>query len=246
MEADRPAGGRDPIKVATDLGQIWFWGRDRGKPLVLMITGAMAPADVWAGEFDELDYLRVHLPGNHCPPLAETSIAAFARSIDQALAMNFSGRPVFVAGISMGALVGLAMRSPELRGALLIEPPLRTRHLWSVQRMPMEAGLTEQDLLLLKNVLGVSKAGSEPRDYTHLLAGLRVRTTVVVGSEPLLPKRKVARVPSVVDDDDRALLAAHPLVRIVLVEGAGHAVHAEGFVPVTRLMFAEATAALLG
>ena len=69
------------FEVGTSLGPLWFWGRDTGRPILLVISGAFAVADFfWKIQelFPAADVLRTHLPGNHCPHLSQTSIRAFA------------------------------------------------------------------------------------------------------------------------------------------------------------------------
>ena len=45
----------DRFEIATSLGEVWLWGRDTGKPVVLVITGAFA-------EFYVYDHLQLALP----------------------------------------------------------------------------------------------------------------------------------------------------------------------------------------
>jgi hypothetical protein len=72
------------------------------------------------------------------------------------------------------------------------------------------------------NVFGVAPDRSEPRDYRPLLDGLAVPTWVLFGSEMLYPQRPFTEAPSLLDEPERALLAAHPQISIRLIEGIGH------------------------
>lgn len=231
------------IEVETAHGPIWFWGEDHGQPLVLLLTGLHASENTWRlrKAFRGVDYLRVHLPGNHCPAVDEVSIEAYARALDAALAIRFPGRAVMPVGLSAGALVALTMRSPGIRRLLLIEPPLRSHDLWPLQRaLEPTQGYTAHELEQLWRLFGVGRDQICPRDYAGLLAGLATPAHVILGDEPLLPKRDLGRFPSLVDDESRRLLAAHPLVTQTTVCNGGHAVQREAFVGCVQIMVRQA------
>jgi hypothetical protein len=69
----------------------------------------------------------------------------------------------------------------------------------------------------------------ENRDYRHLLDEITVPTDVIVGQLPLLPRRSTEIWPSFTSADDRAALAANPLV--TLHEGPAGTGHSYGSVP---------------
>ena len=71
-------------------------------------------------------------------------------------------------------------------------------------------------------MLGVDEHRQEDRDYRHLLAGLRVPAHVFLGQEPLGEPRAFTEMPSLVDAQDRAALAAHPLVTLTVAPGGHH------------------------
>lgn len=218
------------IEVETEEGPIWFWGEDRGLPLVLVVTGFRSGAEVWSpiARPVGLDYLRVHLPGNHAPPLREVSVAAYSRALDAALASRFAGRPLMVAGLSVGALVALGLRRPELRRLLLLEPPLRTHALWPLRAvLNPSQGASEIELAQLWSLFGIAPRLTQGRDYRGLLNELSVPTRVLLGDLPLLPPRDLGRLPSLVDEESRAALDAHPLVRVSRVVGGGHGIQFE-------------------
>src|SRR5436309_7121331 len=94
------------FEIGTPLGEVWMWGRDTGKPVALVITGAFAEFHI----YDRLqlvlpgfDVLRTHLPGNHCPPLVATSIGAMAAALTEAVNARFPGRALLIVGFSTGA-----------------------------------------------------------------------------------------------------------------------------------------------
>jgi pimeloyl-ACP methyl ester carboxylesterase len=227
------------IEVETTWGPVWFDGEDRGLPLVMVLFGYREVEDAWrpAGLQPTIDYLRVHLPGNHCPELREPSLEAFSGALDEALTTRFPGRPTFVIGLSLGALVALSLRFDGVRRLMLIEPPLRTHDLWPVANWDADASRYEARLLW--NVLGVGKRRLEPRDYTPLLAELKVPARVFVAGEPLLPRRSVTRLPSFVDEPSRAALVATPGMHLTTVMGTGHALPHHALKVISPIIAAE-------
>jgi pimeloyl-ACP methyl ester carboxylesterase len=232
------------IEVETERGPIWFWGEDRGLPVVLVVTGFRASADTWEPRTFQpvgFDFLRTHLPGNHCPPLDEISVEAYADALEAALASRFPGRPLLVVGQSAGALVALALRSPEIRRLVLLEPPLRSDDLWPLnEALDPAQGLSDYELSQLSALFGVGAACVVGMDYRPLLDGLTVPTRVLLGDAPLLPRRPLPRWPSLVDDDSRAALKANPLVRRTVVAGAGHGVQMEALQACVEVVVEEA------
>ncbi len=210
-------------QIETPLGPVVFHGRDAGRPVMLFILGAFA-------ERDQLDHVqalipgvdvwRVHLPGNHCPPLAATPVGAFGSAISHALKETAAGRQVAVIGLSAGALVALALDQALIRRMLLVDPPLHPTLVWPFEwfRGAMPAGGED----FVRRLFGVTAEATEPRDYRGLLERLTKPALVLVGSVALEPQRQLDRWPSLVDEDSRRLLAAHPLVDLQVIEGAGH------------------------
>jgi hypothetical protein len=211
------------FEVETPFGPVWLWGRDTGRPLVIVATGAFAES--WV--FDRLqltlpavDVVRFHLPSNHCPALTPNNLGTISRGLTTALETLFPNRPTAIFGLSTGALVALAAKAPQVRRLVLAEPFLRTAHVWPLHDLP---GIAKDDAQrdLLWNVLGVAEGRVEDRDYRHLLDRLSVPTVALVGRIPLGDRRAVTPMPSLVDEADRSLLRAHPMVRVFELEG-GH------------------------
>lgn len=228
------------FEIATSLGEVWMWGRDTGKPIALVITGAFADADIYTRlqlVLPQFDVLRTHLPGNHSPPVADTSIGVMAAAISQAMTSRFGGRPLVILGISAGALVAMAVATPGLKALLLVEPFLRTLHVWPFRGMVGEYRSPGQQDFLWK-VLGVREGEAEERDYRHLARGLKVPGQVLLGGVPLMPKRTLPNLPSFVDEADRATLRAQPLLKVTEVPDAGHNVAAQNL-PAFRALLAE-------
>jgi len=222
---------------ATPLGEVWTWsepdalavqGSGGERPLVLFVNGAFSIARPRSfelpGLLPEAVVMNAHLPANHCPAIIGASVGAYAAAYDAAL--DQIGRPAIVIGASIGALVALGMRSPLIEGRVLCEPVLRTDNLWCLvpdfrRRLgesPDDAGLAD----FLWTVFGISATEHVNRDYRHLLERLDGPAYAVFGGEPLLPPRPFTELPSLVDEPERDLLRAHPLVRTEVIETVGH------------------------
>jgi pimeloyl-ACP methyl ester carboxylesterase len=211
------------IEVETPLGPVWLFGRDQGRPVHLILSGAFAASDYLeraAHHFPGVDVLRAHLPGNHCPPLAAISVGAFAAAYSAALRSRFAGRPVVATGVSVGGLVALGLKTPELRRLVVVEPPLQPHRAWPFRLFREQTPPGGE--AFVRNVVGVDASGSEPRDYTPLLEGLTTPTLALLGDVALGEPRPFDEMPSLVDDDSRRRLAAHPLVEVRAVPGVGH------------------------
>lgn len=223
-----PANVEQRFEVETPFGPVWLWGRDTGRPLVVVATGAFAESWVYDRlqlTLPAVDVVRFHLPSNHCPPLAPNNLGTISRGLTTALETLFPNRPTAIFGLSTGALVALAVTAPQVRRLVLVEPFLRTAHAWPLHDLPRIAR-DEAQRELLWNVLGVAEGKVEARDYRHLLDRLSVPTVALVGRTPLGERRRVPAMPSLVDEVDRALLRTHPLVHVFELEG-GHDVATE-------------------
>lgn len=223
------------FEVETSLGPVWLWGRDTGRPILLVITGAFAAADLFwrmQAHFPTADILRVHLPGNHCPELAETSVRAFAAAIDEALAARWPDRPVMALGLSVGGLVALALRSPMVRRLVVVEPVLLTDGVWPLELFRTQAPPGGETFV--RNIFGVGPDGTEPRDHSWVLDGLIVPTLALIGDEPLGAPRNFDRMPTLVSPEALARLAAHPRVEVEMVPGAGHNIPRDAEMPLHR------------
>jgi pimeloyl-ACP methyl ester carboxylesterase len=216
----------------TPLGEVWLWGEadafEGTKPLIFAVLGAFNIETRWPDVIPEhlqgVSVVTAQLPGNHCPHLLTHSVGVYAAAYGQVLARL--GRPAIVVGNSIGALVAMAMRAPNIRAILALEPPLHTAKLWplvaSFRRKladhPDDARLAE----FIWNVFGISAATVEDRDYSDLVARVSTPTIVLAGEEPLLPHRDLRILPSLLDDADRQVLRSHPRMQIWQVPGVGH------------------------
>src|SRR5689334_17528325 len=206
------------------------WGSAR--PGVLVITGA------WADASDMIHLHRVldpegwdaavmRLPGNETPVLAETSIAAWAAAVDELIGTVLSGRVVVPLGLSIGALVALALRAPEVKRIVALEPPLVMSKLWPM-RETLQQGWRRypRSHSFLAAVFGVvGEEATEERTWFHLFDGAPP-VDVVLGGVPLMPPRELARYPSFVDEPERQWLTRRANVRTSVILGVVHNIHA--------------------
>lgn len=217
------------FQIPTALGQVHLRGRDTGRPILIIITGAYSEAREYhdaQAKFPTLDVLRAQLPGNHCPPLLTTSVGAWCAAYSEALQAGFPDRPTVAVGASTGALIALGLRAPGVRRIVAVEPPLLTAGAWPLRELAQRA--PADGATFLWNVLGVSATAAEPRDYTALLDGLTAPATVLAGSARLEDQASGEPWPSLVSAEARQRLKACPLVRYQEVEGAGHNVPVHG------------------
>lgn len=217
----------------TPYGRIVLVGRaaafESGRPLVVAIAGAFAiargPLFHLAPVLEpQAEVVTGHLPGNHCPTLIGAAVGVYASAYAHVIATAFAGRPVLAVGASIGGLVTLGLRAPQIRRALVVEPPLvmsKVWPMWPTLRQQLAGG--DPDVgRFVTNVFGVTDAAVEERRYDYLLRDLRVPTHVLVGDEPLFPQRPFEKLPSLVDGPERDLMAAHPRIRLTVAPGAGH------------------------
>ena len=220
--------------IRTRLGVIPLWSPpgalESAKPMVLALTGAWAePSDMMktpAVVAPAWDAAVMRLPGNGTPPLAETSVEAWARAVSELIDTTFAGRTVVLVGLSVGALVALAVRSPQVRRVIALEPPLVMSKLWPLaERLNARWRSDPAARDAIEAVFGVTDGRREERSYFNLFEGAPP-SDVIVGETPLFPERATARFPSFVDAPERAWLSARPGVTLHLAPGAGHNIHA--------------------
>lgn len=200
-------------------------GRDTGRPVQLVITGAFAPENQLVHNqalFPDLDVWRLHLPDNHTPRLVSTSVGAFASAFSHALRQALGSRRATVLGLSTGAVVALALDADLIERLVLAEPLLRPSEAWPLRQLVAMTREAPRKADFVRQVFGFSPGGVEPRDYSVLLMQLRRPALVILGDVPLYPERDLAEWPSLVDDETRKALHAHPLVRVEVFAGAGH------------------------
>jgi pimeloyl-ACP methyl ester carboxylesterase len=244
----------DSRTFETPYGPIVLWGEDEvwasGRPLIVAIAGAYAAE---RGAFFHLaphlsaDVVIGHLPGNHCPPLVQQSVDTFAAAYSYVISTAFRERTVVVCGASIGGLVALGLKAPQIRRLVVAEPPLvmsKVWPLWPTLRATLAAAADDpQAQAFVTNVFGVTETAISERRYDRLLEQLGTPTDVPVGDRALYPERAFEKMPSLVDEPERALLSAHPLIRVSVLAGAGHNVLQEAapaYVAIVRRALADA------
>ena len=221
--------------VATRFGEIALWSRPdifdaaATRPVVLTIGGSFSPLEDLKNLPDVLGILAdaclMRFPGSAAPPLASFAMSDIALAVGELVETTFPGRPVVLLGISIGAVVALGVRAPNVARVIAIEPPLTTGKLWPIvgplrQILDGARDLQTRDMLL--QIFGVSEHELAERDYLGVLDGLRAPADVILGEQPLEPERPVQRFPSLVGVAERRRLAQSPRIRLHIARGAGH------------------------
>lgn len=217
--------------LETSLGPIWLRGESAAltdkRPVVLVIAGAFSPPEPFTllqPYVPEAAVLIGHIPGNHCPSLVANTPGAFMAAYSAAIAQL--GRPVIVCGASLGGLVALGLRAPQVRGLVVLDPLIRTSGLsYAIPafRAALRRGPAAHEVDLMWTVFGISATAVEERDYSGVLGALTAPTLCLFGELPT--ETSTLREPSIVNAADRALLAAHPHIETQVAPGAGHHLH---------------------
>ena len=214
----------------TPFGEIWLWSDpgalDTPRPLALFLNGAFSIERPRSFELQallpEAVVLNAHLPGNHSPPPIAHSIGVYAAAYSAVL--DHLARPAIVIGASVGAITAMAMRSPAIRGLVLLEPFLETGGLTPLiepfrarlHASPHDAGLRD----FLWSVFGIGENASENRDYRTLLETLETPAWAAFGGVRSVQAGE--GLASLVSDVERELFRARPGVRTEVIEGVGH------------------------
>ena len=183
--------------------------------------------------FHGANVLIVTLPGMAGSFWASNpNVEGLTRGLEQAVGMLLPDAPMVAFGVSTGNLLSLGLRLPNIWRRVAVEPFFQTRDLWpfianSRERLKLNPG-HDQMALFLWEFFGIGADRLENRDYGRLLENITVPTDVMVGQMPLLPERNVEIWPSFTSAEDRARLAANPLV--TLHEGRAGAGHTYGSV----------------
>lgn len=218
---------------------------DRSRPALLAVNGSFPPHDLMqdlVDRFPGAHVLVANLPGMAGVYWAKTTVAQMTLSLEEAVKRLLPRDPLVVMGISTGNLLALGLRSSNICHRVAVEPFFQTERLWpfianSRERLEMfdkskPAKLLEHMEAFFWEVFGIAPGTLENRDYRHLLDAIECPTDVLVGGSPLLPERDIDEWPSFTSDDDRARLAANPLV--ILHVGPAGTGHSYGLVPSSR------------
>jgi pimeloyl-ACP methyl ester carboxylesterase len=201
------------LEIETTFGGVPVWGRlgsfAPDRRLLLIVRGAFAEENQLLSAIDrhpEADVALVHLPGMNTQPLRSNDIPIFASAFDEVVTALPNVR-VLVVGLSIGGVVAFAMR--KATRVLAVDTPLTTT-LWPV-RAHWDAQIAQRpELSWLKD-----------RKF-DALDTLRAPTRLLLASDPLGVPRKLARLPSLVSEDDRAAYDAHACVTVEVVPDTGH------------------------
>lgn len=228
----------DHLSIQTAGGRLSFVGRihtDRPRPSLLAVRGTFPPKNHMLDlptHFAGANVLVVTLPGMGGGAFwaDQPSLEGLTRGLEDATRMLLPQAPIVAFGASAGNLVSLGLRLPNIHHRVALEPFFQTEHLWplvanSRKRMALNPGL-EPMARFFWEVFGIGADRCVNRDYRRLLENITVATDVVVGQVPLLPERALDTWPSFTSAEDRAALAANPLV--TLHEGPAGAGHSHG------------------
>ncbi|HEX2818141.1 MAG TPA: alpha/beta hydrolase [Phenylobacterium sp.] len=227
------------LTIQTGGGPISLLGRiltDQPRPSLVAVRGSFPPREQMLDlqtYFHGANVLFVTWPGMAGSFWAENpNVEGLTRGVEQAVEMLLPDAPIVAFGASTGNLVSLGLKLPNICRRVAVEPFFQTRDLWpfianSRERMKLNPG-HELMARFFWEVFGIAEDRLENRDYGRLLDGVSVPTDVVVGQAPLLPVRDVESWPSFTSAEDRARLAANPLV--TLHEGPPGTGHTHGLV----------------
>lgn len=229
----RPVSETKWIQCETSVGTLVFAARpelrERHKSVVLLIHDVMGSAEdlaPWFGRLEpEAEVVLATLPGHGSgPPLTKQGWEGMVGAFHQSLRTVVDGRRVLAAGAGLGGVLALGLNT---RGyaSVSFDPFFSTAKQWPLELgLQRAAGRNRQlDEGFLFDTLGWRDgAFVENRSYGELLSRLKAPALVVCGDVPLAPRRDMQAAPSLMDEADHALLAAHPDVRLWVAPGCGH------------------------
>ena len=202
---------------------------DTVRPLVFLIPGVLAElqpaADLVKGLGILADACVMRLPSSREFALSTMALAELSRMVTGLLETRFAHRRIVLVGISTGAVLALGVRAANVQRIVAVEPALATANLWPVaeaMRRHVEALGDPIAKAFAAEAFGVGQSGQGARDHFAALHGLDLPVDVLMGGMPLMPERKVDRVPSLVDAPERRRLAAMPGVRLHISQDSGH------------------------
>jgi hypothetical protein len=215
----------DRLIVQTSCGALYLGGRlhaDPATPALVAMGGIWTPRDFLhdlVDAFPDVSVIIVPLPGMGGSLTRTFDIATVTRSLDEGLAGLFRETPLVTYGVSTGCLVTLGLRSPRIARQVALEPFFRTAPLWPFHRTARDFLASEPAnrgaRVAAEQIFGLPETGAVvDRDYRTLLQGLRAPVDVILGDAPLEPVRPLEHLPSLCSHEDRAALAAHPLVTV--------------------------------
>jgi hypothetical protein len=239
----------DRLIIQTGFGPLYLTGRihtDVRRPALLAMGGIWTPDDFLhelAETFPDHSVVIAPLPGMGGSLTRTFEVASLTRSLDEAIGWLFRDLRVVAYGVSTGALVTLGLQAPQVVRHVALEPFFRTAPLWPFHKTARDFLADDPNnrgaRLAAEQIFGLTSSSLEDRDYRGLLQGLRKPLDVILADQPLEPARPVVRTPSLTSREDRAALAAHPLVTLHPgPAGSGHDLSAmpAGAALVTRVL----------
>lgn len=172
--------------------------RDSTDPVLLFLHGAFRRAEDMtplAERFENVAY--GHLPGHRVSELDAPTMDTWIKAFSVATGL-FKG-PVIAVGESLGGVLAMGMR--KTAAAVAFDPFLRTAHLW-----PLENILAKMDQL---NYCAAAREILRSGDFRDLLRGRSGHLEVVAGDQPLMPRRATASSPSLLGEEDEAILRTY-------------------------------------
>ena len=140
--------------------------REGPGPVVLVLHGLGRTPGIEGFFPPELTVAHLELPAYVGPLFDRYDQAAIAEAYDEVIAARFARRRVVVVGISMGAVIGLALTAPEIVAMLAVEPFLDS------ERPALHARIRETLMVhrpdlggFLEELLGFHPDRIERRDY---------------------------------------------------------------------------------
>jgi pimeloyl-ACP methyl ester carboxylesterase len=203
------------------------------RPLILLLHGAfekhkklLSWAELWSTEFD---VALADLPGHgQSDPPSAITLDAYIDEVRRLLTTQFATRRVVIVGDSFGGLIGIALGNhppANFAGVVALDPLLSTAKQWSIlDLMPkildgQPAGSFRP--MFASEIMGMTAAQAVDRRYHHYLEGVLVPALVLAGSEPLGQRRAVVG-PSLLDEEDRAMLRASARIKFGVIPDVGH------------------------
>jgi pimeloyl-ACP methyl ester carboxylesterase len=221
------------LEVQTGYGPVCFVGRLYAaiRPTLLVIGGAFPPKEFrhsCVDEFPGANVIVANIPGMKCPSHPIPTANNFSRAFDELISTLLPPpRPVVVHGVSTGCLISLGLRSPNIVHQIAEEPFFDTEDLWPLIDEFRDRLVKEPENVNLRaflwNLFGYSTDRIVNRSYHELLDGLEPPVDVIVGREPLLPRREVDTWPSLTSAADRDFLTSNANATIHEgTPGSGH------------------------
>ncbi|MEW5685549.1 MAG: hypothetical protein AB1942_11575 [Pseudomonadota bacterium] len=219
------------VDAPTLLGTMPYWTREEpaasDRPVLLVIPSSFM--DVSALNrlprllADDCQVVLAPLPLTIAPIVPDLAAWRVAAALDQVVGQGFRGRPLVVMGFGDGGLIAVMMRAPEIVRILSLDPPVRSAQAWPLRAAVADRLARASDPVrrFLSDIYGADDDAAG-RDHRGLFQTAQAPVEVLVGSEPLMPERAVAKSPSLVDEDDRAWLRETGGARVRVVSGAGH------------------------